>query len=99
MSVSISARGIVSAFNEQATPVAFVGYARMRPGGSWYVNSYTFNVKQPVVTIGTVHRSSTTRWDAYCGLGNDVRHYGYATGPHPAFGAVALLLLFGTCRG
>jgi hypothetical protein len=74
-----------------------IGYARKSPRGFWYVNVWTFDLHQPVVTIGTVHRSSTGHWDAYCGLGRRARHYGYATGPHPALGAVALLVLFGSC--
>jgi hypothetical protein len=93
-------RGIVWVLDPGSLgPDEHIGYARRKPGGLWYVNSWTF-AKEPVVTIGTVRRSSISgRWDAYCGLGGHARHYGYATGPHPALGAVALLLLFGNCSG
>jgi hypothetical protein len=87
--VTISSRGYV--YVDEPYSTVTYGYARIRKGGSWSVKET--RATHPVRTIGTVRRQRSGVWNAYRGLGSTARLIGHATGLHPGFGAVALLLL------
>jgi hypothetical protein len=65
------------------------GYARMHPGGFWYVNAFSRAFPR-VKTIGTVQRRKSGLWTAYRGLGSAASPIGYSTGPLARLGAIAV---------
>jgi hypothetical protein len=94
---TIRPHGVVLFSQGYCTTYCGYGYARMRPGETWYVEAF-FAEPPRVRTIGTVRRRSASIWDAYRGLGPHAHHAGWAEGTRAPIGAAALLTVRCWCE-